>query len=84
MDYQILKQKKQELELEIEEGNFQDKGYITPEDYEKLLYYLAEYSDLTRQMLQAIKQKENIPVRDSEWNDVEDGKWIQHYLSLGE
>jgi len=76
MNYQKLKQKKDQIVAEIHDGSYRTKKILSAEDFDMLLYFIDEYEELTRQMLQYIKQKET--------NDEEDRKWLESYLSLGE
>lgn len=92
MNYQTLKQKRNDLILEFHDSNLQKKDILCIEDYDKLLRFIDEYEDLTCQMLQYIKEKETPVTRSNLWedtvgieiNDQEDRKWLEHYLSLGE
>jgi len=51
-------------------------AFLDSKAHNSLLCFLDEYEELTCQMLQYIKQKET--------NDLQDRKWLESYLSLGE
>lgn len=84
MNYQTLKQLRDRLVSEIQNKNFQEKKILDVEDYDILICFLSEYEELTRRMLQHIKQLETPVTRGKEINDHEDRKWLEYYLSLGE
>lgn len=81
MNYQTLKQLRDSLISEIQNRNFQEKKILDVGDYDILVCFLDEYEELTRKMLQHIKQLET---RGKEIDDHEDRKWLEYYLSLGE
>lgn len=91
MDYQTLKQKRSDLIVEFHDSNLQNKDILCIEDYDKLLRFIDEYEDLTRQLLQHIKQLETPVTRSKEWENVEvlqideeqDDVWLGQFLSLG-
>jgi hypothetical protein len=58
MTYEQFKAKREEIESEIHKANLRLKSIFTAEDYDYLLYFLDEYEELIRQMLQYIKSKE--------------------------
>lgn len=81
--YQQFKQLRDTLVTQFHDSNLQSIDILYIEDYDKLLSFINEYEDLTRKMLQYIKQKE-IGNKEAETNGQEDRKWLEHYLSLGE
>ena len=88
MNYQELKQKKNQIVAEIHGGNYRTKKILSSEDFDMLLYFIDEYEELTRQMLQCIKQKETPMTRGKDWENAvdldideqKDRRWLEHYL----
>lgn len=88
MSYQTFKQKRDDLVTQFHDSNLQNKDILCIEDYDKLLRFIDEYEELTRQILQFIKQLESdnflLGETPNKTNDQEDRKWLEHHLSLGE
>ncbi len=88
MSYQKLKQLRDDLITKFHDSNLQNITFLDSKAYDALLCFIDEYENLTRQMLQHIKQLESedlflgkTPVRE---DNAEDRKWLESYLSLGE
>lgn len=55
MTYQDFRNKRDELVTELDNTDLRVRDIITPIDYDCLFYFIEEYEELTRQMLQYIK-----------------------------
>lgn len=80
MSYQEFKQKRDEIESEIYEGNYRTKKILSAEDFDMLLYFIDGYEELIRELLLYVKEKDRKCIRDKEWE--EDDKWLTQFFTL--
>lgn len=98
MSYQEFKQKRDEIESEIYQGNYRTKKILSSElsrelnaeDFDMLLYFIDEYEELIRKLLLYVKEKDRKGIRGKDWEDVsditindqEDDKWLTQFFTL--